>query len=82
LCGRVGSAIVAPATVVPPLVPYDAYDTDGTPVETNDMVVLAGERYELVYELPAELTTVTLLPSCDWRGVGSRLSFCFSTCIP
>ena len=30
-----------------------AYDTDGTPVETNDMV-LAGERYELVYELPAE----------------------------
>jgi len=35
----------------PALVPYDAY---GTPVETNDMVVLAGERYELVYELPAE----------------------------
>ena len=30
-----------------------AYDTDGTPVETNDMV-LVGERYELVYELPAE----------------------------
>ncbi len=30
-----------------------AYDTHGTPVETNDMV-LAGERYELVYELPAD----------------------------
>ena len=30
-----------------------AYDTNGTPVETNDMV-LVGERYELIYELPAE----------------------------
>lgn len=29
-----------------------AYDTDGTPVETNDMV-LAADRYELIYELPA-----------------------------
>jgi hypothetical protein len=24
-----------------------AYDTDGTPVETDDKVVLAGKRYEL-----------------------------------
>ncbi|MGH3813735.1 MAG: UTRA domain-containing protein [Pseudonocardiaceae bacterium] len=30
-----------------------AYDTNGTPVETNDMV-LAGDRYELIYELPAD----------------------------
>lgn len=29
-----------------------AYDTNGTPVETNDMV-LAADRYELIYELPA-----------------------------
>lgn len=30
-----------------------AYDTNGTPVETNDMV-LAADRYELIYELPAD----------------------------
>ncbi|MGQ0716655.1 MAG: UTRA domain-containing protein [Pseudonocardiales bacterium] len=30
-----------------------AYDPNGTPVETNDMV-LAGDRYELIYELPAD----------------------------
>lgn len=29
-----------------------AYDTTGTPVEINDMVLVA-ERYELIYELPA-----------------------------
>jgi len=30
-----------------------AYDTSGTPLEINDMV-LAGERYELIYDLPAD----------------------------
>jgi GntR family transcriptional regulator len=30
-----------------------AYDTTGTPVETNDMVLVA-DRYELIYELPAD----------------------------
>lgn len=30
-----------------------AYDTDGVPVEINDMV-LAADRYELVYDLPAD----------------------------
>lgn len=30
-----------------------AFDTDGTPVEVNSMV-LAGERYELVYEIDAD----------------------------
>ncbi|MGH3778100.1 MAG: GntR family transcriptional regulator [Pseudonocardiaceae bacterium] len=30
-----------------------AYDTNGTPVEINDMV-LAADRYELIYELPAD----------------------------
>lgn len=30
-----------------------AYSEDGTPVEMNDMV-LAGDRYELSYEWPAD----------------------------
>ena len=30
-----------------------AYDIKGVPLEINDMV-LSGERYELVYELPAD----------------------------
>lgn len=30
-----------------------AYTTDGSPVETND-ILMAADRYELVYELPAE----------------------------
>lgn len=54
---RLASDAEASALQLPPGSPVlaisrTAYDTNDTPVETNDMV-LTADRYELIYELPA-----------------------------
>lgn len=54
---RLASDAEASALQLPPGSPVlaitrTAYDTNDTPVEINDMV-LAADRYELIYELPA-----------------------------